>query len=225
MLTSRFAQAAQSFSPLRCGCYAARSGQCHFFLWLNPIFSSVQHGIIAVNGKKRQDQTAHPVRLYGLLLFCAALFCSCSGNRAVSEGVSVPEDAEATSKILFLHIWILRDSTTGDDRALLQEMMLVDGHVKERGGHSQDGELLLCSFLDAGYQVLEQQTVGNPLRRRYEAAEEDGTFRSEEVQLDRGQLVLRTQWDDRMRFLRVETLPDSGQKSEVAMITLETSEH
>lgn len=190
-------------------------------------FSSVQRGTIAVNGKERQDRTAHPARMYGLVLCIAMFFCACSGNQAVRGDAAASGDAVSAPQILFLHIMMLRDGATGEDRALLHEMLLVDGRLKERrsAGDGLSGERLLCSFLDDGYQVLEQQTAENPLRRRYEAADEDGTFRSTDVSLDSAQLTLRTQWDDRMRFLRVETLPDSGQKSEVAMITLKTSEH
>ncbi len=168
------------------------------------------------------------------LLLLLALFCACSGGRTAENDSELPDTHVETEgsaekpQILFVNVEVHKDSLRGEETARLHSVMLVDGVLKK----SHDGDdihqgrpQLVCSFLDSEHQPLQRMVVEHPLHRRFESVDEDGALRSTTVELYEGQLALRTQWDSRIRYLRVESVQDSGQPLEIAVLTIQPTAH
>lgn len=168
------------------------------------------------------------------LPFLLTLLCACSGGRTTENDSELPDTqmkavgSVQEPHILFVNVEVRKDSLRGEESARLHSLMLVDGKLKK---HRNDEDLhkgrsqLVCSFLDGQHQLLQRMVVEHPLQRRFESVDEDGALRSTTVELYEGQLALRTQWDSRIRYLRVESVQGSGQPLEIAVLAIQPTAH
>ena len=156
----------------------------------------------------------------------------CSSGRSVESNASheIELDADLSEPtILFLHLWVVKDSLSGTENVRLHDLIWTNGTLKKVGdehGRHLNASHLIHSFLDHEEQPVQQVVTEHPLRQRYEHVGEDGQFRSTVVDLQEAQLALRIQWDKRIRYLRVESIHHSGKKAEIAMLSIEqTAQH
>jgi hypothetical protein len=146
-----------------------------------------------------------------VLVFSVALFTSCMGTKNTTDLKNSEEQTAYTPLIIFLNYSLERDSLETYNVELINKI-IASGTVKPTIHHNSTGKTgdFKCLILDANRQAISCLIVPDPLTRRIEYQQENGSLASRQIQLDRAEFSVRMQLDSASRYIAIEKINPSG---------------
>ncbi len=149
-------------------------------------------------------------------LLISFLMFTCKATQKIDQEQNTAPSFEYDAnknQILFFNLTIKRPNKDSQAKIELVNTIVSEGKIKR--DYPQKTEYrpmhLLCSFLDENQVIIKQTTIKNPLHRRYEFENEEGQMESKIVESNEGQISLRTQLTEGIRFLRVDEIDSNSQ--------------
>jgi|GEM_PF-2171456 hypothetical protein len=159
---------------------------------------------------KNKEQTGMPLRRRVLksmllLLFSSTFLSAQSGD----------------TKILFLTLKIEKNKQTQIENVSVVNKFLVDGHLKKNVNTKsiEFKSLLLLSFLNESDKVINQIEIENPLKGNFESFNLDGTMQRHTVDLSQAEFIVRINYAEAMKMLRISK--GNGQKQVQVISTID----
>jgi hypothetical protein len=146
-----------------------------------------------------------------VLVLSVALFTSCTGTKKTADLAISEEQTAYTPQIIFLNYSLERDSLEVYNIELINKIV-ASGTVKPTIHHNSTGKPgdFRCLILDANRQPISDIIVPDPLTKRIEYQQENGSLSSRQIQLDRAEFSVRMQLDSASRFIAIERINPSG---------------
>lgn len=137
---------------------------------------------------------------------------SCAGTKATSENTTsnntIQDSAsEIIPQIVFLNFSIWRDQTEQFHVELINQIV-SKGNIKEGLNlytTPKEGDLK-CFALDENKHPISSILVPNPLVKRIEYQQEDGSMTSREIFLDSTEFSIRMQLNEEARYVAIERI-------------------
>jgi len=126
-------------------------------------------------------------------------------------------DAEITPKLLFANFTITKDSLQEYSTVNLSKIQFTDGSIKktnlQENGEPLYQNQLRCVFEDDKENEIYSTIIEHPLYKKFEYTKDDGNFGVKEVTLYKGEFFIRTDYDIKMKYIRIfEKLSTSEEK-------------
>lgn len=146
-----------------------------------------------------------------LFLLCAC-FTSCVGSKKTSEEtVGGVEQKEGQAQIIFLN-YSIKKNTGNDPHIEFISKIVAEGNLKPgiiRQAEPREGDLN-CLTLDENKRPLSSILVPDPLKRRVEYQQEDGSLTTRELSLDSAVFSVRMQMENASRYVAVKRSDSPG---------------
>jgi hypothetical protein len=165
---------------------------------------------MAANGRTMRRNLGIPTNLL-LLILLGAWFTSCTGSKKITAETKYEAQKEFTPQIIFLNYSVERDSLEGYKIELINKIV-TEGKAKPdiyQHGSPKDGDLL-CITLDSDKQPISKMVIPDPLIKRAEYQQDDGSLASKQVVLDHSDFSVRMQLDSASHFISIDRFNPAG---------------
>jgi hypothetical protein len=129
--------------------------------------------------------------------------------------------SKLSPKVALIHLKISRQ---GDGYNITVRDVTVINDEKKRAVPQQNQlkvqNGLVCFLLDKSNAIIDSILVTDPLVTRYEYPGENGTIGSKEVVLDEKEVVIRSQYNPRMEYLRISKVTGKTTRQSLATLKL-----
>lgn len=146
-----------------------------------------------------------------VLVFSLSLFTSCMGTKNTTDLKKSKEQTAHIPQIIFLNYSLERDSLEVYHVELINTI-LAPGTLKPTIHHNSTGKTgdFRCLIMDANKQTISFIIVPDPLTRRIEYQQDNGSLTSKQIQLDRAEFSVRMQLDSASRYIAIDRINPSG---------------